>query len=206
MVEVGDLVKFARQVGLDRLVITDHNTIHGALKAKEVDPDLIIVGEEILTTQGEILAIFVQKEIPKGLPPEEAIDQLREQGAFISLSHPFDLRRHGWPLPALKKITPLVDAIEIFNSRCQVGLINDQAKDYAKNHHLPGTVGSDAHTLREVGRSRMVLPIFNSPDRLRDVIRQGVAQTKLSSPFIHLTSTYARFKKGFGKRNEYPSN
>src|SRR5688572_14949005 len=78
-----DLVKTARRKGLDRVVVTDHNTIVGARSAQALDPDLIIVGEEIMTTQGEILAAYLTREIPPGLTPQETISRLREQGAFI---------------------------------------------------------------------------------------------------------------------------
>lgn len=78
-----ELVMQARRLSLDRLVVTDHNAIQGAPEAREIDPDLVIVGEEILAQQGELLAVFVQKHVPKGLPPQEAINRLREQGAFI---------------------------------------------------------------------------------------------------------------------------
>ena len=76
------LVDTCRRKGLDRVVITDHNTITGALRAKEYAPDFVIIGEEIMTTQGELLAAFVSEEIPKGLAPQEAIERLRAQGAF----------------------------------------------------------------------------------------------------------------------------
>ena len=98
---VGDLLKAARRAGLQRLMLTDHNTIRGALQARQLDPELVIVGEEIMTSKGELLAAFVTQEIPAYLPPAEAISLLRKQGAFISVSHPFDLARHGWPLPDL---------------------------------------------------------------------------------------------------------
>jgi len=120
---------------------------------------------------------------------------LRTQDAFISVPHPFDRRRHGWALEDLLRIAPLVDAVEVFNSRCQAPWFNDQAAEFARAHDLAGTVGSDAHTLPEVGRSTLTLPYFSSAEELRQVIRHGKAETKLSSPFIHLTSTYARFFK-----------
>ena len=111
------LLAAARRRGIDRLVITDHNTIQGALAAKVLDPQRVIVGEEVLTDRGELLAAFVREELPRGLPWREAVDRLRAQGAFISVSHPFDLRRHGWQLEHLIELAPYVDAIEVFNSR-----------------------------------------------------------------------------------------
>src|SRR5512143_1731327 len=99
------LVRAARQKGLTRVIVTDHNNIGGALRAKQVDPELIIVGEEIMTDRGEILAAFVTEEIPAGLTPQETIRRLRNQGAFISVSHPFDqFRSGGWKLVDLLEI------------------------------------------------------------------------------------------------------
>jgi hypothetical protein len=179
---------------IDRVVITDHNTIRGALEARALDPQRVIIGEEIQTREGELLAAFVQEEVPKGLPPAEAITRLRHQGAFISVSHPLDAHR-GWRLEALQEILPLVDALEVFNSRCVEAVFNTRAEAYARQHNLPGTVGSDAHTTRELGRSVLLLPDFNSADSLRQVLPQAKFQTRLSSPLIHLSSVYARERK-----------
>ncbi len=195
LTDIDRLVATARQNGVDRLVITDHNTIQGALKARNLDPELVIVGEELLTTRGELLVAFVQEELPRGLEPMVAIEKLKAQGAFISVSHPFDLRRHGWALPDLQAITPYVDAIEVFNARCQLSGINRLAADYAREHQLCGTAGSDAHTLREVGRATFQVPFFQTADDLRRVMAQASIAGRLSSPFIHLTSTYARLYK-----------
>jgi predicted metal-dependent phosphoesterase TrpH len=196
---VEDLVKAARKAGLERLMLTDHNTIRGALRARRLDPELVIVGEEVLTLDGELLAYFVKEEVPPHLPPEEAIALLRQQGAFISVPHPFDLHRHGWASEDLRRITPLVDAIEVFNARVTDPRLNALAQQYAHSHDMPGTVGSDAHTLREVGRASLSLPYFDSAESLKQVIAQGVAQTRLSSPLIHLSSTFAKFARKLRK-------
>lgn len=184
------LVKAARRKGLDRLIVTDHNSIAGALEAKQIAPELIIVGEEILTTRGELLAAFVTDELPAGLTPLEAIRRLREQGAFISVSHPFDGRR-GWQLADLLEIVPLVDAIETFNARCMSAHFNLQAQEFARQHNLAGTVGSDAHVVMELARATLTVEKFAGADDLRRVIRAGVENVRLSSPLIHLTSRYA---------------
>src|SRR5215213_1595047 len=97
LTQPSELIAAAHRRGIDRLIITDHNTTAGARAAQALDPELIIVGEEIMTTHGEILASFVSEELPAGLSPLETIRRLREQGAFISVSHPFDrFRSGGW--------------------------------------------------------------------------------------------------------------
>ena len=150
-----------------------------------------------MTTQGELLASFVTEEVPRGLSPQEAIQRLRAQGAFISVSHPFDSLRHGaWELPDLLNISPLVDAIEVFNARCMQSASNQQARDFAREHSLAGTVGSDAHGAIEVGAACLVVPPFASAEELRQVIREGQVRGCLSSPWVHFISRYARFRKG----------
>ena len=167
------IIASARQHGLGRLVITDHNSIQGARIAQRLAPDLVIVGEEIMTQSGELLAAFVEEEIPEGLPVKEAIRRLRQQGAFISVSHPFDRGRSGFALPDLDEIAPLVDAIEVYNARCVFERTNRLAQEYALAHGLAGTAGSDGHIAWEIGGAYLNVPVFNSADELRQVIASG---------------------------------
>jgi predicted metal-dependent phosphoesterase TrpH len=191
-----DLIKTARRKGLDRLVITDHNSTAGAFAAQKLDPELVIVGEEIMTTKGEILAAYVTEEISQGLTPQETIKILKEQGAFISVSHPFDRhRKGGWEENDLLDIIHQVDAIEIFNSRCMNSMFNVQAKQFAEKYNLAGTVGSDAHANFEVGKSIMLLDQFEGADGMRKVIRGAKYKTKLSPWWVHFVSRYASMLK-----------
>ena len=185
-----------KRKSLDRVVVTDHNNIAGAIAVQKLDPERIIVGEEIMTTKGEILAAYVTEEIPCGLSPQETIKRLRDQNAFISVSHPFDSWRHGaWKLQDLMEITPLVDAIEIFNARCTNAEDNQKAIEFAKEHHLPGTAGSDGHAAFELGRARLDLPEFSGPDELRKIIHEGKVLGRLSPFWVHFVSSYARWRK-----------
>ncbi|MBI3162018.1 MAG: PHP domain-containing protein [Chloroflexi bacterium] len=190
------LVRTCRRKGIDRVVVTDHNTITGARAAQKLDPERVIVGEEIMTTRGEILAAYVTEEIPPQLSPLETIRRLRDQGAFISVSHPFDkLRSGGWMEDDLLEILPRVDAIEVFNSRCMSKRFNEEARAFAERHGVAGTVGSDAHAAFELGRSLLLLDPFEGPAGLRKVIGAGVAQVKWSPPWFHLTSRCASLWK-----------
>jgi predicted metal-dependent phosphoesterase TrpH len=190
------LVKVCRHKGIDRVVITDHNTIEGARAAQKLDPELVIIGEEIMTIQGEILAAFVKDKIPAGLSAQETIRQLKEQGAFISISHPFDVVRSGhWHLNDLREILPYVDAIEVYNSRSWLPSFNHQAKELAELYSIPGTVGSDAHASLELGRAVLLLEGFDGPDGMRKVIRDGKPKVTWSPPWFHLFSRYAVIRK-----------
>ena len=196
LVSPEQLVKVCHRKSIDRVVITDHNTIEGARAAQKLDSELVVIGEEIMTTQGEILAAYVKDEIPAGLSPRETVRLLKEQGSFISISHPFDVARSGhWQLDDLLEILPDVDAIEVYNSRCWLPGFNRQAKKFADRMNLPGTVGSDAHSLLELGRAVLLLEGFEGPDGMRKVIRDGKSLVKWSPPWFHLFSRYAVIKK-----------
>jgi predicted metal-dependent phosphoesterase TrpH len=198
LVTIQSLLKACHKKGIQRLVITDHNTIQGALRARELDPELVIIGEEVMTQEGELLTAFVKDEVPAGLPALKAIELLRLQDAFISVSHPFDALRAGhWQPGALLQILPLVDAIEVFNARCMSTRFNTQAKVFAQQHGLPGTVGSDAHSVYELGAATLSLPFFEDTDSLKKALLSVEPHTRLSAPWVHLFSRYAAWRKTF---------
>jgi predicted metal-dependent phosphoesterase TrpH len=196
MTSLESVLAVCHKKSIQRLAITDHNTIFGARLAHQLAPEMIIIGEEIMTQQGELLALFLQEEIPAGLPPIEAINQLRAQKAFISVSHPFDRMRRGhWSPNDLEHILPLVDAIEIFNSRCMLPWFNWQAATFARLHGLCGTAGSDAHTPGEIGGALLSLPFFSNGEELRQVLPQANYHLHLALPWVHFYSRYAKWKK-----------
>lgn len=199
LASVSQQIAAARACGLDRLVITDHNTLRGALEAHAAAPDLIIVGEEVQTTEGELLAAFVTREVPRGLEPMEALKKLKDQGAFISVSHPFDPHRSGWRLETLEMLAPLVDAIETRNGRMIKGDYNTLAEEFAAQHNLSGTAGSDGHHPSEIGRVYSLLPPFYNAESLRIAIRGAQSCGKISSPMVHFHSTWARIVKSTQK-------
>jgi hypothetical protein len=192
---VSEQIAAARKRGLDRLAITDHNTLRGALEALSAAPEFIIPGEEVQTTEGELLALFVTREVPRGLEPMEALKRLKDQNAFISVSHPFDPARSGWKLATLEKLAPLVDAIETRNARMLRDEYNTLAEEFAAVHNLSGTAGSDGHHPAEVGRVYSLLPQFHNAESLRLAIRCAQNCGEISSPVVHFYSTWARIIK-----------
>jgi predicted metal-dependent phosphoesterase TrpH len=202
-----DIVRTCAQRGIDRLAVTDHNSIAGALEMRALAPDLVIVSEEVMTSQGELLGYFLRENVPAGLTPLETIARLREQGAAISVSHPFDRLRHGaWKEPDLAAIIDLVDAIEVFNSRCIYADDNARALAFAHQHDKLGTVGSDAHSYRELGRAVLKMPLAGSPAELIAGFESGERVTQLSSPAIHFTSRWAKLRKRLAPHARQPGS
>jgi predicted metal-dependent phosphoesterase TrpH len=182
-----EIVRACREKGIDKLALTDHHSIRGALELSALAPELVIVGEEIMTTQGELLAYFVEEELPRGLTPEEAIARLKAQGAVISVPHPFDRWRSGaWRESDLAAILPSIDAIEVFNSRCVFKADNARALAFARQHSKLCSVGSDAHYRLELGRAVLKLPHTpNTAAELLTGLLQAEFVCQTSSPWVH---------------------
>jgi hypothetical protein len=148
------VVRAAAARGLTHLLITDHDRIDGALEARAAAPDglTVLVGEEIRTLDGDLIAAFIREPIPPGLSAAEAIAAVRVQGGLVGIPHPFDRFRGSLGRgEALAAIAPLVDWIEIHNARIVAGSGNDRAAAFAIDHGLPGVAVSDAHSVPEVG-------------------------------------------------------
>ena len=188
------LYRQAKKLGLGKLIITDHNSTKTVFELQKMYPDYVIAGEEILTTKGEILAIFVKEELPKGIAPLEAFKRLKDQNAFISLSHPYAYMRHGWTEAEMEEFLPYLDAIETANAR-NLPDMNLSAAKFASEHGLCGTAGSDAHGLRELGAMGLSLPDFNSADELREAVRSAEVFGKESPLTVRLYSRKAVFLK-----------
>jgi len=190
------LLAHCQKLGIDKFAVTDHNVIEGAFKLKSMAPERVIVGEEIETTQGELIGYFMTEWIPPGLEPMDVIQRLRMQGAVISVPHPFDtVRGQHWKEVDLQVIAPHVDAIEIFNARCLSNKPNLKAAAFAQEQGLLETVGSDAHSLWEVGRATLHMPDFSDADGFRNALREAQKQTRLSPYFVHLFSRYAVYSR-----------
>lgn len=194
---VARLLDAARAAGLDRIAVTEHNNLRGALAAKALDPELVIVGEEIKTTHGEVIAYFVSEEVPPGLSPQETIRRLRDQGAVISIPHPLDsVRGSAMGRDNVLAIIDGVDALEVLNARCVRPRDNDAARALATEHGKLITAGSDAHTTGEVGRCRLELPPFeDNAASFLAALAQARPVGRVSPFWPHFASTYAKWRK-----------
>jgi len=190
------IIKTCQKKGLNVICVTDHNEIEGALRLRDMSPLPVIVGEEIKTDSGEILAYFIETHIPAGLPPAETIQRIRDQGGVVSIPHPFDGLRHEAMRQAnVTRIVDLVDAIEVFNARCLLPSYNREAAAFAKERGLPATAGSDAHTLAEIGGAYLEMPYFSSRDEFLKILPLAQVHGHLSLPIVHLASTVNKWIK-----------
>ncbi len=177
---------------LDVVCVTDHDTIDGALRLRELDvPFRVVVGEEVYTRDGELIGLFLERVVPPGLSAEDTIARIHEQGGIAYVPHPFSRNRvRHIRRDALERIAPLVDALEIFNAREALAGDNRRALAFARERGLPGGAGSDAHRPSEIGRAFVEVPPFSTPEGLVDALRSGRVTGSLSGLGAHLGTRY----------------
>jgi predicted metal-dependent phosphoesterase TrpH len=167
-IDVDELLAHAEAEGLGAIAVTDHNVFGGALEAVERSHarDLIVIpGEEIKTAEdGEVIGLFLQEEIPRGLTFAETIAAIRAQGGLVYVPHPFD-RLHAIPRPAtLLKHLAEIDVLEAYNARLLFDAYNDEAVRFARKYNLTSGAGSDAHVLQGVGTGAVRMRRFEGPE------------------------------------------
>jgi predicted metal-dependent phosphoesterase TrpH len=183
-----------RQVGVQ--AITDHNLIWGAQKLKDlVDEQAgdtttrlkVIIGEEISSTEGEIIGLFLKQRVEAGLTPENTVEHIKAQGGLVLLPHGFDpLKRFRLRPEALVRIADSVDIVETFNARISNPRWNRAAVQWAESHGVLMSAGSDAHTLADIGSAWIEVPAqpISSPQDLLDALQGGVPVGEWTHPVI----------------------
>jgi predicted metal-dependent phosphoesterase TrpH len=170
-----ELVESARVRRIDRVAVTDHHTLDGAVRAHDLDPERVIVGEEVTTSSGtHIIGLYLLKPIAPGLPLERVVEEIRAQGGVVYLPHPFAYLRGG--RQHFERALPLVDIVEIWNSRAFYAPWNRQAAEEVHKRGVPEAGGSDGHFSVELGRALTVLPSFSDANTLKCAIRYARAQ------------------------------
>lgn len=133
---------------LDYIAITDHGRIDAAMHLQQELGELgqrIIIGEEIMTTAGELIGLYLREAIPHGLTPEETVKAIHAQGGLVYLPHPFETVRSGMQMADLTQIAGNIDVVETRNGRAIFQNRGSLAKRWAGEHNLPGAASSDAH-------------------------------------------------------------
>jgi len=199
------IIEWATRRGIGAVAITDHNGIEGALALQARSPIQVIVGEEIHTTRGEITGLFLRDRVPPGLSPEETVQCIRAQGGVVAIPHPLDrMRRSALDRAALLSIIDDADALEGINARVTFPADNRLAARLAAAYGLLQCAGSDAHQGYEIGRAYVEMPRFTDRNSFLASLARGTVHGHLSSPLVHVGSTYAKFTKSMRMERVYP--
>jgi predicted metal-dependent phosphoesterase TrpH len=166
-----ELIQCCAECGLDRIALTDHNTVEGALALAKMAPALAIIGEEVKTREGEVIGLFITGRLPPYLPPEDVMDMIHGMGGLTYIPHPLDRHRAHFRGERLVELADRIDIIETYNAWCEPAA-NQAAARLATDLGKIGATGSDAHSASELGRSWMEIEDYTSPqdflEKLRD--------------------------------------
>jgi predicted metal-dependent phosphoesterase TrpH/glycosyltransferase involved in cell wall biosynthesis len=172
------LLEAAKAAGLDAIAITDHNEVSGAHEARELaerDGGIqVIVAEEVKTAdQGEVIGLFIEEKIPKGMTLDETIAAIRAQGGLVYVPHPFD-RMHSVPdYEHLLAVVEDVDAIEVFNPRVAFSAFNEEAARFAEKYRIVAGAGSDSHVAAGLGSVKIRMRAFDGPEEFLESLRDA---------------------------------
>jgi predicted metal-dependent phosphoesterase TrpH/glycosyltransferase involved in cell wall biosynthesis len=190
-IDPAELVDHAESEGLGAIAVTDHNVFGGALEAVDYAQGrelIVIPGEEVKTEgQGEVIGLFLEREIPRGMSFEDTVAAIREQGGLVYVPHPFD-RMHSIPDPrTLHRHLADIDVLEVFNARLLFESYNDEALRFARKYNLTMGAGSDAHVLQGVGTGALRMRSFRDPEefllslRTAEILRRPKSLAYLQS-------------------------
>ena len=172
------LINTARDRGLGAIAITDHNEVSGALEARKLAEELgdikVIVAEEVKTAeQGEVIGLFLEEKIPKGLTMAETIAEIRRQGGLVYVPHPFD-RFHSVPdYEHLLDMVEEIDLLEVFNPRVALTSFNEEAVRFARKYRIVPAAGSDSHVAQGLGSVRQRIHDFDGPAEFLEAMRDA---------------------------------
>jgi hypothetical protein len=190
-IDPAELVDHAESEGIGAIAVTDHNVFGGALEVVDYarGRELIVIpGEEVKSDgQGEVIGLFLEKEIPRGLSFADTIAAIREQDGIVYVPHPFD-RLHAIPDPrTLHRHLADIDVLEVYNARLLFEGFNDEALRFASKYNITAGAGSDAHVLQGVGTGALRMRAFRDPEefllslRTAEVLRRPKSLAYLQS-------------------------
>ena len=191
-----EIIKRCLELDINCIALADHGTVEGGLKMQTLAPFPVIVAEEILTPHGEIMGMFLKETIPSGLSVTETLSRIKSQDALVCVPHPFDtLRPSALGGKVLAEIKDQVDLIEVFNARDMLRRHSDEARRFAQKHGLPGSAGSDSHTLREIGNAYIEMPEFNGKEEFLQSLARGKIVGHRTNPLVHFASLNNKLNK-----------
>ena len=172
------LLETARDRGLGAIAITDHNEVSGALEARRIAAEAggikVIVAEEVKTAeQGEVIGLFLEEKIPRGMTMAATIAAIREQNGLVYVPHPFD-RFHSVPdYGHLLEMVEEIDILEVFNPRVALTAFNEEAERFARKYRIVPGAGSDSHVAQGLGSVRVRIHDFEGPEEFLEAMRDA---------------------------------
>jgi hypothetical protein len=172
-----------RRLGLAPIFLTDHNTIEGAIQLRGLQQLAVVVGEEVMTRDGELVGLFLTEVVPQGLSAKEAAARIKAQGGLVYLEHPYDPYRQHLSEEGIEEVADMIDIVEVWNGRSDHQL-NRRAMQLCDVLGAAPGAGSDAHTLRDIGSVYVEMEGFDGAQDFLAKLRSGKIMSRSSG--LHL--------------------
>lgn len=186
---------------LDCIAITDHSEVDFAMKMKEKYGSKIIVGEEMKTEFGDIIGLFLNSKIKNGMSLNKTINEIKKQGGIVFLPHPSDPMRSGIFEKEFAKVIDDIDIIEVFNARYLFPGGIDLSRDFSDRYRKLVAVGSDAHSVKEVGRTYSLVGDIPTVNNILTLLEESSYVTDFVRPWHYLMPKFNQLKKILFRRN-----
>lgn len=180
---------------LNYIAITDHNHIDFAVFMTKAYGDQIIVGEEIMTTKGEIVGLFLEQVVKPGQSPLATAKAIKHQGGIVYIPHPFETVRKGLPAAELDALVDYIDVVEVCNGRAFFQNRSQEAAVWARLNNKIAVASSDAHGKHGLGATFTTVSEKPTRQNFLSVIKTGVPITDRPGVRALLYPKYHRLRK-----------
>lgn len=187
---------------LDIIAVTDHNQINFAIRLQAELGDRIIIGEEIMSTSGEIIGLYLKERVAPGLSPLETIKQIKDQDGLVYIPHPFETVRKGLPADVLEELLDYIDIIEVVNGRAFLQNRSTKSAIFAKLNHIRSAASSDAHGFRGLGKTYTMVKELPEPGSLLEAIASGKPVAGRPTPRALLYPKYHVLRKKLARNTQ----
>ena len=194
LTSISTFIRRYERAGIDCVAVSDHNNVDGALAVRADAPFRVIVSEEIKSTEGEIIGLFLQETVRKGLTPEDTVRAIREQGGLVLIPHPL-IGFSSLRTAAMLRIMPDVDVIEVFNSKTDILGKGAAARRLAEEHGKAVSGASDSHSPWEIGLAWTEMPAFEGPGDFLIALREGTIHGRRAFIGLHALTVVATLQR-----------
>ena len=172
-ISLNQLAQAVKREGIDCIAITDHDEIDGARRFAEMVDIKVIIGEEITTSDGDLIGLFLDRLVPPGMSARETAEAIKAQGGLVLLPHPF-IKAFGCGLRDVSyEIADLVDAVEVCNAQNLIDAPNREARRFAEAYDLPQYVGADSHLASSIAPCHQTMGDFTDQTSFVESLRQA---------------------------------
>lgn len=190
-----EYAKLLSEDTIDCVAVTDHDHIEFAHDLHKQFKKRVIVGQEITTTQGEIIGLYLKESVPAQNSLADTIYLIHQQDGLVYIPHPFETFKKGISFEDLQQVIDDVDIIEIDNAKGYKPTAQREARNVVEKYSITTAVSSDAHSKNAVGSTYTLIDALPTRETLIQLLHSGQHHVKRPPLLSHLSPTINKLKK-----------